>query len=93
MKVRVQLDIEDRHIDETIEAPDALGVLQAAQDKVAKALGWKGLLVRALTPVQFAQEAVKRYNEAKVKNYPLPSTVEEFVEFGKSTGYLTVIDE
>ena len=93
MKVRIQLDIEEKHIDEVVEAPDAEGVLRTVQDKVAKALGWKGLLIRALTPLQFAQEAVKRYNEAKVKNHPLPTNVDEFVEFGKAIGYLTVIEE
>ncbi|HEY3329337.1 MAG TPA: hypothetical protein VGK19_04910 [Capsulimonadaceae bacterium] len=92
MKVRVKLTIEDRNIDEVMEAPDAATLLAKAKDRVAKELGWKGFFLKALTPVQFAQEAVKRFNEATGNNHPLPASAEEFLEFGKSTGYLTVLE-
>jgi hypothetical protein len=93
MKVHVKLSIEGNTIDEVIEAPSADALLLMARDRVAKALGWKGMFLKALTPVQFAQEAVKRYNAAYGKSEPLPQSADDFVAFGKSTGNLTVLEE
>jgi hypothetical protein len=92
MKVRVKLSIEDCHIDETIEAANLEAFMSTVRDRVAKEMGWKGLLLKVLTPLQFAQESVKRYNEAYAKNQPLPQSLEEFLEFGQATGKLIVIE-
>lgn len=93
MKVRVNVSIEGHDIDEIIEAADIEALVLAARDRVARELGWKGLLLKTLTPLQFAQEAVKRYNESFSKNQPLPQSLDEFLEFGRATGKLTVIQE
>jgi len=92
MKVRIKLEIDERKIDEIFEASSVEDLIKAAQSRVAKELGWKGLFVRALTPLQFAQEAVKQYNVAHTTNVPLPSSLEDFIEFGKGTGHLIVVD-
>ncbi len=93
MKVRVKLSIEGNNIDEVIDAPSAEALLVIARDRVAKSLGWKGMIVKAMAPVTFAQEAVKLYNKEYGKSEPLPQSATDFVEFGKRTGNLTVIDE
>ncbi|MDR3707633.1 MAG: hypothetical protein P4L33_04990 [Capsulimonadaceae bacterium] len=93
MKVRILLVLEDRTIDETVEAPTVDEVLTNLRDCVARQLGWKGVFLKALTPLQFAQEAVRKYNEAQVKNEPLPQTFDEFLKFGEKTGYLTVLEK
>ena len=92
MKVRVQLTLEGHSFDEVINADSPDTLMLAIRDRVAKEIGWKGLLLRTMTPLQFSQEAVRRYNEAHVKNEPQPQSVEDFVKFGERTGYLTVLD-
>ena len=91
MTVRVTLDIAGRRIDETIAGKDADDVLVQAKDRVAGELGWKGLFLRALTPLGFAQEAVKRYNSAFHTNHPLPQSADEFLALGQTLGYVTLL--
>ena len=93
MKVRVKVSFEGNSIDETVEAVSLEALLITVRDRVARELGWKGLLLKTLSPLQFAQESVKRYNEAFCKNQPIPKTLEDFLEFGKSIGTLTVIED
>ena len=92
MKVRVKFSIEGHNIDEVMEAKTAEELLLAARDRVAKQIGWKGMFLKAMPAVTFAQEAVKRYNEGFGKSYPLPQTPEEFLKFGEATGYMTVLE-
>lgn len=91
MKVRVTLEIAGRQVDETLTGADADDVLAQAKDHVAKELGWKGLFLRALTPLGFAQEAVKRYNSAFHANHPLPQSADEFLALGQTLGYVTIL--
>jgi len=92
MKVRVKLSVEGNDVDETIEAASLDALILAMRDRVAADMGWKGLLLKTLTPLQFAQESVKRYNEVYAKNQPLPQSLEEFLDFGQATGKLSVIE-
>lgn len=93
MKVRVRFEVADRSIDETVEGRSAEDLLAMAKARVARELGWKGLFLNAISPLAFAQMAVQRYNDHYKTNHPIPTSAEEFVEFGKMTGNLTVIEE
>ena len=46
MKVRIKLEIDERKIDEIFEASSVEDLIKAAQSRVAKELGWKGLFVQ-----------------------------------------------
>ncbi len=94
MKVRVTIpDIAGRHVDETVTGTSAEDVLAQAKARVAKELGWKGLFLKAMSPLTFAQEAVKRYNSAYETQYAIPQTADEFLRLGQDMGYITIIPE
>jgi hypothetical protein len=60
--------------------------------RVAQELGVFGFIVRAMSPIAFAQETVKRYNLKYGKSHPLPNTADDFLDFGRQTGYVTVLE-
>ena len=93
MKVRAQFEIADTKVDEIAEGNDAEDLIAQAKARVAKHLGWKGIFLNAMTPLAFAQLAVKLYNDRHSSNYPIPQKAEDFVEFGKETGNLVVLEE
>lgn len=92
MKVRVSLEVAERKIDEIVEAPNAGALLVEAKNRVAKELGWKGMFLNAMSPISFAQMAVKKYNENFHTDYAIPETAEQFIEFGTRTGNLEVLE-
>jgi nucleotide-binding universal stress UspA family protein len=92
MKLRVHFDISDRHIDETVEGPSADEILAEAKSRVAKELGWKGMFLHAMSTLQFAQLAVRLYNEHNAAGYPTPESAEEFIAFGRATGNVDVLE-
>lgn len=93
MKVRARLDVSGTQVDEIAEGKDATDLIAQAKARVAKHLGWKGVFLNAMTPLAFAQLAVKMYNDHHGASYPIPATAEDFVKFGIETGNLTVIEE
>ena len=93
MKVRVQLNLEGRAIDEQVSGSTADELLGNVKDKVQKALGWKGLVLAAMSPIAFARTAVQLFNERNNSQYALPDTAEEFVKLGVDLGYVTVLPD
>jgi len=94
MKLRVSLRTDDMTIDETLEGADAADILHQGKLEVATKLGFlMGGFVRSMGDVQFAQEAVRRYNASFEKDCPLPSTPEEFVTWAVAENLATVIEE
>lgn len=93
MKVRVMMDVAERHIDETLTGTDAEDILSQAKARVARELGWKGLFLSAMSPLAFAQEAVRRYNNAYKTQYALPQSADEFLILGQDLKYLIVLPE
>jgi hypothetical protein len=93
MKLRVHFDISDRHIDETVSGGSAEEIMSEAKDRVARELGWKGMFLRAMSTLQFAQLAVRMYNEHNGVNLPLPETAADFISFGRQTGNVDVLEE
>lgn len=93
MKIHVRFEVAGRSIDETVQGGNAEELLAMAKARVARELGWKGIFLNAMSPLSFAQMAVERYNEHYKTNHAIPTNAEEFLEFGKATGNLTVLDE
>jgi hypothetical protein len=94
MKVRVTIpEIAGRKVDETVIGTDAQDVLAQAKARVAKELGWKGLFLSAMSPLTFAQEAVKRYNSAYGTQYAIPQSPDEFLKLGQDMGYITLLPD
>lgn len=93
MKVRVKLSIAGKDIDEIVTGRDAEDVLAQAQARVARELGWKGLFVKAMSPLGFGQEAVRRYNAAHNSAYDIPQSADEFVQLGQDLGYLSLLPD
>jgi hypothetical protein len=91
MIVRVTMDVAGRHIDETLTGTDADDILSQAKARVAKELGWKGLFLSAMSPLTFAQEAVRRYNSSYSTNYAIPQTSDEFLTLGQDLGYVAIL--
>ncbi len=93
MKVRVNLEVAGRHIDETVSGADADDILAQAKARVAAELGWKGLFLHAMPTLTFAQEAVRRYNAAHATHYDLPQSADDFFKWGQDLGYVNVLPE
>jgi len=93
MKVRVSLEIAERKIDEVVTGRDADDVLAQAKARVEKELGRKGLFLKAMSPMGFAQEVVRRYNAGTKSNYAIPQTADEFLRLGADLGYLQEVEE
>ena len=91
MKVKVAFEMGDRKIDEVVDAVSAEDLLVQAKTRVAKELGWRGMVLNAMTPLKFAQTAVSMYNDRFKTTHPMPQTAEEFLRFGEQTGNLTVL--
>jgi nucleotide-binding universal stress UspA family protein len=93
MKVRARFEVAGTEVDEIAEGKDASDLIAQAKDRVAKHLGWKGIFLNAMSPLAFAQLAVKMYNDHHDTDYPIPQTADEFVEFGMKTGNLTMLED
>lgn len=87
------MEVAGRHVDETVVGASADDILSQVKARVAKEMGWKGLFVSAMSPLQFAQEGVRRFNSSTNSTYALPQTADEFVQLGTDLGYLTVLPD
>ena len=93
MKVRVSLEIADRKIDEVVDGRDADDVLAQAKARVERELGFKGMFLKLMSPLGFAQEVVKRYNSSTGSTYAIPQNADEFLKLGADLGYLQLVSE
>lgn len=93
MKVRIQYKTPDLAVDETFSGRDAEAVVAAMKQKVASELNFAlRMVVSAMTPLAFAQEVVKRYNDALKKALPRPQSCAEFLRQGEAEGIVTVVE-
>ena len=94
MTVRVALNIGETAIDETFSGPTAEDVVAAMRASLARhAPPAVGLVMRFLTPVQFARQAVARYAEATGRALPPPASCAEFLDMACAEGFAAVIDD
>ena len=93
MRVRVTFEVADRQVDETLNGDTAESILAQAKARVERELGWKGFFLKAMPPLMFAQEAVKRYNTAYNCRYELPQSADEFFRLGQDLGIIHILPD
>ena len=94
MKLHVHFDTPELRVDEVVEGPNAETVVAAMQSRVAKELGFiKGAVVRSMSPLAFAQQATRMYNNAMKTNAPIPATCEEFLNYGVEQKFSSWVEE
>ena len=94
MKLHVKFDTPELQVDEVVEGNNAEAVVGAMQNRVAKELGFlKGAVVRSMSPLAFAQQATRMYNNAMKTNAPIPATCEEFLNYGVEQKFASWVDE
>ncbi len=93
MRVRVQFQAEQIRVDEYFNGNSAEEIVRQMQSKVASKVNFvMRLAVNALSPLQFSQEAIRRYNDATGKTLPIPQTCEEFLKLGQQEGIVTFLE-
>ena len=93
MKVRVTYTSNQMAIDETFTASSPEEVVRAMQRAVASKVNFAvRILVNSLSPLQFAQEVVRRYNDATGKAVASPRSCAEFLELGQAEGLAEILE-
>lgn len=93
MKVRVTYRASQMAIDETFEGATADAIVTAMQREVAGRLNFlMRPFVLGMTPTGFAQEVVRRYNEATGKSVASPRNCAEFLTLGEAEGIVTILE-
>jgi hypothetical protein len=94
VKLRVTVAAGEIKVDEIVEGATAEAIVTKIQQRVAQEAGFiVGGFIRRMTPLQFAQEATKRYNAAANDTAPLPATCDDFVKLGQEKGFATLLEE
>lgn len=93
MKLHVHFQTGDLRVNELIEADTADKVVAEMQTRTAAKMNFLvAAFIRKMTPLQFAQEATRRYNAALNDSLPTPQTCEEFVQLGIQKGFANLVD-
>jgi hypothetical protein len=80
-------------VDEIFSGQTPEEVVAAMQKAVAARVNFAiRLLVNAMSPLQFAQEVVKRYNDALGRNVPTPQSCAEFLRLGETEGIAQIVE-
>ncbi|MCS6777628.1 MAG: hypothetical protein RMJ43_10545 [Chloroherpetonaceae bacterium] len=91
MKVHVHIDHPRMQVNETFTGDNAEAVVAAMKARVARDMPFAmRMMVNAMSPLRFAQEAVKKYNENMKTSIALPSTCEEFLQLAEQHGLATI---
>ncbi len=94
MRVRVKIDQDNFNVDEVFSGASADEVVGQVKAFVAKKLNFAmRIALNAMSNVSFAQEVVKRLNQAKKLNLPLPNSCAEFIQQAQQQGYATIEDQ
>ena len=94
VKLHVHFETGDFKVNEVVQGVDSDAAVASMQALVAQKAGFLvGAFIRKMTPLQFAQEATRRYNTASKSDAPVPQSCEEFVTMGVARGFATVVDE
>jgi hypothetical protein len=93
MKVRVIVNSPQVQVDEVFTGDNAEAVVSAMQKAVAARLPFlMRPFVNAMSPVQFSQEVVRRYNDSARKSLPPPQSCEEFLQMGEKEGTAVILE-
>lgn len=91
MKVNVNINHENMKVNETFSGTNAEAVVAAMKSRVTRELPFAlRLAANAMSPLMFAQEVVKRYNNSAKTNLPRPNSCEEFLQIAVDQGFATL---
>jgi hypothetical protein len=91
MKVHVNINERELKVNEAFTGANADEVVGQMKARVSRELPFAmRLMVGAMSNLQFAQEVVKRYNEAQKQNAPIPASCEEFLQLAQAHGFATI---
>ena len=94
MRLHVHFSVGDMKIDEVVEGATSEAIVAKMQARAAESANFLvGAFIRRMTPLQFAQEAARRYNSATGENNPIPATCDEFITLGKAKNLATPLDD
>lgn len=89
MKVRIHIE----EIDETVEARDAAELLSLFKREAARRAPFLVRpLIKGMSDLGFAAEAVKRDNARSGRDDATPKSAKEFLDWAVRRGYATVLD-
>lgn len=90
----MKLHIHAAGVDEIVEVRDAAEALSRTKSEAAKrAPMLLRPVVRSMSELAFAAEAVKRYNAENKTNDPAPASAQQFLQWAVNRGFVTVIEE
>lgn len=93
VKIHVHFQAGEIKVDEVVEGATAETVVAQMQQRVAQEANFLvATFVRRMTPLQFAQEATRRYNAALKDNAPIPATCDDFVRMGVEKNFATLLE-
>jgi len=93
MKVRVIVNSPDMKVDEVFTGENPEAVVSAMKKAVAARLSFlMRPFVNAMSPLQFSQEVVRRYNDANKKSLPPPQSCDEFLKMGEKEGTAVILE-
>ena len=92
MRLHVHFQTGDIRVDEIVEGDTAEAITARMQERVAQEAGFLiGAVIQRMTPLQFAQEATRRYNAATKDSAPLPTSCEDFLKLGVTKGFASTL--
>jgi hypothetical protein len=92
MRLHVHFQTGDIRVDEVVEGDTAETVTAKMQSRVAQEAGFlMGTVIKRMSPLQFAQEAMRRYNGATGSAASIPQSCEEFIQQGVAKGFATLL--
>jgi hypothetical protein len=90
----MKLHIHAAGVDEVVEVRDAAEALSRTKSEAAKrAPLLLRPMVKSMSDLGFAAEAVKRNNAATKRNDSAPTSADEFLRWAVECGYVSIIEE
>ncbi|MBC8143867.1 MAG: hypothetical protein H7Y38_20740 [Armatimonadetes bacterium] len=92
MRLHIHFQAGAIRVDEIVEGDTAEAITGKMQARVAQEAGMLiGAVIKRMTPLQFAQEATRRYNAAAKDSAALPQSCEDFLKMGVVKGFASTL--
>ncbi len=92
MRLHIHFQAGAIRVDEVVEGDTAEAITVRMQERVAQEAGMLiGAVIKRMTPLQFAQEATRRYNTAAKDAAALPQSCEDFLKMGVAKGFASTL--